>query len=1515
MATVLPAGLAGESTQRAGLSAGQQQMWFLQQYDPDSPAYLMTWVLRVHGELDTEALRTSWEQVVKRHEILRTRYVQSGSHPQRLVDPPRRFELRTVDLADRPADGLHERALRTAQSERRRGFDLAMEHPVRVTHIKADVDHHLVVISIHHIACDATSYLRIAAEVNELYSAYVQGRQPELPDVRTQYADFAAWQEASRADGTLRPHLDYWRGTLSGLRELALPTDRPRPARPDSRCGLVKVSVEPETADRIRALAGAHRSSPSIVLLTAYTALLSHITGSDDVTVGMPVSARTVPALDDVVGYLVNTVALRSRHAEDDTFATLLARVRDCYLDALDHRAAPFTWVVEEASPVRGADAGSLCRVGFDVNQPDVGAFQLAGAQVEHLDLDAVPAAKFDLTLHIEDTSAGPLSATLEFATALIDQETAAEWATGYESLLDAVVLQPGEPLSRVLGSRRQRPEPSAPGAEEAASPTSVGEAPTELIARIKRIWCEVLRLDDADVRANFFDVGGDSLRAVALAGRLKEDALPVSAAGIFANQTIEALAGLLAASGTGSPPPTNTPTPPFSLVSAEDRSALPRGVVDAYPLAMLQLGMIVEMRALPEINPYQDSTSFLIRDGEEVNQAALRQAAQIVVDRHEVLRTTFDLTSYSVPLQLVHEHAAITVGFTHHGELGPAGWRPRLEVFAAEERRALIDMTRAPLIRVHAHTADGTREWWLSITEFHPILEGWSFHGLLMEILDCYQELRAGRRPAEPASVSFRYVDYIAAEGASLRSDENRAYWKQVIEGRTGIVLPSAWRGDRDAPRERYQHTVSIRDLEDDLRALATKTRTSLKAVLLAAHMKVMSTVVGSDSFVSGLVCDARPEVAGAEQVPGMYLNTLPFAMPTKARTWGALVTAVYGALTDLWPHRTFPMRAIQQEFGQGDRLLDVYYNYTDFHQVDQELIDYDQTLNDNENEFALHVFSVAGVLKFNTTSHQLSREAATRLGELYRSVLRSMCQGPDGDAWSSCLPQRERDWLLSMGQGPSPLSEPVPVPEWFAAQVRDRPDAVAPSRSRQFVTYAQLDGWAAEMARQLTGAGVGPQDVVAVQPGCDIGTLAALLAVWRAGAAWTPLDPATPAPQARTLRAGPGVTAVVAPTGAVADGACVLPGGWGAGASGAVVSHTSLAETVESLHRALETAGGGTVRGASWLLSPASTVGWQLGELLVPTTSTGTQAVEGWRTEALPGWATLAGRPTPGRVVRILDSSLRPVPAQVVGELCVGGVGLPDGFHQDPARTVESFVPDPLGTCGERLLRTGHLARFAADGTVEHLGPRETLCGGNRQPIESYRTRELLNTHPAVLDSQVLARPTVAEGRPRLIAYVQAVPGSQAEVAELTRFLAEGLPRHLVPAALVDISDWPLTGDGSLDVDALPDPPTTESESAGAEKPWDDQYEELLQTVLGEVAGNIEVAPHLALADIGLDSLAFVRLLVGLERAYDIVIPDELLMVFDTFWTPKTLWEEIVALRTAAHQQSDNGTEEGRK
>ncbi|MBE1491976.1 non-ribosomal peptide synthetase [Plantactinospora soyae] len=653
----------------------------------------------------------------------------------------------------------------------------------------------------------------------------------------------------------------------------------------------------------------------------------------------------------------------------------------------------------------------------------------------------------------------------------------------------------------------------------------------TPIEERVAAVWRDVLGVERVGVHDGFFDLGGHSIRAVALVGELRAIGLDVAVRDVFEHRTVAELCGVL--DGRSAPAPAERPVTPFELISAEDRARVPAGAVDAYPLSRVQAGMVVEMLSDGDLHAYHNVTSFRIRDERPFTLDALREAARIVVDRHEVLRTAIDLTSYSVPMQVVFPTAEMPVGERDLRHLDAAELDRSLREFTAAERADVLDLAEPALMRLYAHVCDD-KTWWLSVTECHAIIEGWSHHSLLMEVLDLYREMRDGGRP-EPAAVpTIRFADFIAAELRSLDSTGDRDYWRGIVERYPRFSLPTGW-GDENAPRGSLMLGVPFHDLESDLRALASRAKASLKTVLLAAHLKVMSQLTAEESFLTGLVLHGRPEIVGADQVYGMYLNSLPFAYDRGARTWLELVTRTYAREVEVWPHRRFPMPEIQRAFGDGQRLMDVRFSYHDFDQVDKELVDYMASIDDSPTEFPLAVAVRLGYVTMAVNPRGLSRVNADRIGAMYRAVLESMAADPDGDARRTCLDTDEqRQLLVEWSSGPTEPAGPG-ILERFVAQAAATPEAVAIDGADGQVGYADLDARANRLARHLRACGVVPESVVGVLLDRGPDLLVAMLAVWKAGGAYVPLDPSSPADRLGDMLADAGARVVVTGSGYV--------------------------------------------------------------------------------------------------------------------------------------------------------------------------------------------------------------------------------------------------------------------------------------------------------------------------------------------------------------------------------------------
>ncbi|MGW7363964.1 amino acid adenylation domain-containing protein [Streptomyces sp. NPDC054841] len=673
---------------------------------------------------------------------------------------------------------------------------------------------------------------------------------------------------------------------------------------------------------------------------------------------------------------------------------------------------------------------------------------------------------------------------------------------------------------------KRALPAPGqdAVGAAGYVAPRTVTEE------RIAEVWAEVLGLDRVGVGDGFFELGGHSIRAVNLVGRLRAAGYDLAVRDVFEYRTVARVAEFV----TGRPAPTDADrtAEPFSMVPAEDAARLPEELADAYPLSQVQLGMVVEMLTDDGRHPYHNVTSFRIRDERPFSLDALRAAAEAVVARHEALRTSFDLSTYSVPMQLVHTDAEMPVGARDLSQLTESELRRSLEEFTAEERSRLFDLARPPLLRLYAHVA-GDGSWWITNTECHAILDGWSHHSLLMEVLDEYGRIRDGQRPAEGRQPATRFADFVAAELDALASDTSRAYWQTVVDDYARLTVPAPWRGDPDDDGAPHRVPVPFHDLEDRLRKLAARAGASLKSVLHAAHLKTLSMLTEEARFFSGLVCNARPEVLGADRVYGMHLNTLPFAYDRTAGTWCELVAQVFAREIELWPHRTFPMPVIQRELADGERLIDMRFSYHDFDQVDRDQVDYLASIDDSPTEFPLGVSARVGHLVLTASPRAISRGATDRLAAMLRQVLEAMAADPEGDARASFLPEGERERELTIWNDTAFAAETEPVPARFEAQARTTPHAVAVVHEAGMVSYEELDARANRLAQHLAGLGVTAESRVVVLLDRGPELLTALLAVWKAGGAYVPVDPSYPADRIAAMREAAGARVAVTSSG----------------------------------------------------------------------------------------------------------------------------------------------------------------------------------------------------------------------------------------------------------------------------------------------------------------------------------------------------------------------------------------------
>ncbi|MCP4663537.1 MAG: non-ribosomal peptide synthetase, partial [bacterium] len=321
------------------LSFAQQRLWFLAQLEPESSVYHIPIAFRFAGTLDLGALEQTLTVIVRRHEVLRTRFEEAVGEPVQVIDPPAAFPLRLVDLGGLDSVAQQAAGRRWAREEAARPFDLSRGPLFRALLLRLGEADYVFLATMHHIISDGWSMEIMRSEVAELYPAFAQRRSWSLPELPVQYADFAVWQRRWLQGEVLEVQLGYWKERLAGAPALLeLPTDRPRPALAGYRGASWPVEVRPGLARQLHRLSRQHDATLFMTLMAAFQALLYRHTMQEDVCVGTPIAGRHFLELEDLIGFFVNTLVVRGNLGGDPELGAFLDQVRETFIEASAHQ-------------------------------------------------------------------------------------------------------------------------------------------------------------------------------------------------------------------------------------------------------------------------------------------------------------------------------------------------------------------------------------------------------------------------------------------------------------------------------------------------------------------------------------------------------------------------------------------------------------------------------------------------------------------------------------------------------------------------------------------------------------------------------------------------------------------------------------------------------------------------------------------------------------------------------------------------------------------------------------------------------------------------------------------------------------------------------------------------------------------------------------------------------------------------------------------------------------------------
>ncbi|MFI5758926.1 amino acid adenylation domain-containing protein [Streptomyces sp. NPDC051569] len=1119
---------------RVPLSFAQRRLWFLNRLEGPSSTYNVPVVLRLDGVPDRDALDVAVRDVVERHEVLRTVFPAVDSEPyQHVLDSPG-ISLTVQECAPGALDGL------VAACDRET-FDITAQVPLRVRLFVPGDGTSVLVLLLHHVATDGWSLRPLLYDLSCAYTAALEGRPPQWQPLPVQYADYTLWQhdmlgDPANADSLLARQITYWRETLDGLPgALDLPIDRPRPQEPSYRGATISARLDADAHERLLAIGEEYGASLLMVLQAGLAVALSEAGAGTDITIGTPVAGRGDEALDDLVGFFVNSLVLRTDVSGDVTFTELVERVRDTDLAAFAHGDLPFDLLVEHLNPERSLGHHPFFQVMLTA-QGDVDERVPLGALSGRIEPAGLDAAKFDLSascVEVRDEAgdAAGVDVWLQYAADLFDEDTAQLLLDVYLRTLRAFATSPAARVGRItllsdeeragLAARRERVAAAREATPAEQAVARGGLTPHEEI--LCGLFAEVLGRDHFGADDNFFHVGGHSLMGVRLVNRVR--ALLGGEMGIrdlFLAPTPSSLARRMAGREAGDGRP--------ALVPAERPELVPLSY------AQRRLWFINELEG-----PSRSyNIPFVLRLDRPLDPAVLGDALADVAGRHEVLRTVYPALE-GEPSQKVLTGVRPQLGLV----------RTTPENLAAAVDAAtghVFDLaTEIPFRAWLLDQADGGGQI-LVLLLHHIAGDGWSTGPLLADLTAAYRAREDGGEPAwEPLPV--QYADYTlwqrdmlgAADDAESLLARQLAHWQErLVDTPPVLELPAA----RTRPAEASHRGAAV-PVEVDagthraLARIAAENGATLFMVVQAAFAAALTRHGAGTDLPLGTVVAGRDDAA-LDGLVGFFVNTLVLRTDTSGSpSFTELLRRVRDADLAAYGHQDVPFDRLVEHLNPqrstahhplvqvmvqvhpagGTDPVDSPVSGTPVG-FDTGFTKFDLTLSLRElTEAAGGQGGLSGVLEFATDLYDPA--TAELLATHVTRTLRAVTEDPDLRIDDIALLTGDEEHRL-VAEYNDTATDPAPVGlvhEMFAAQARRTPDRIAVSFEDETLTYAELDARANALAHRLLAAGVARDTGVGVLMDRTTHLLVAALAVLKCGAAYVPVDPKLPESRVRMI------------------------------------------------------------------------------------------------------------------------------------------------------------------------------------------------------------------------------------------------------------------------------------------------------------------------------------------------------------------------------------------------------------
>jgi natural product biosynthesis luciferase-like monooxygenase protein len=1434
-------------------SSGQRRLWFLDQMEPGTPLYNIPYLVRLNGPLNERALDRALSAIIQRHESLRTNFVAIGSEPKQVVRTTWTLEMPVTDLRGVAAAGREEELRRLTAEEARKPFNLASDLMLRARLYRLGPTEHALMLVMHHIASDGWSMAILYRELGLFYEAFSTGSAVTLPELPVQYGDFAQWQEEYLRGETLQRLVDFWKTTMTGAPALLeLPADHPRPPVQSHRGGNVQLKIPGALIAKVKQLSNQNRVTLFMSLLAGFKVLVHRYTGQTDIVIGSPLAGRDAAETEGLIGFFINTLALRSNVGGDPTVRELLARIRDVTLTAYEYREMPYEKLVEELQPQRNLSFDPICQVFFMLQNVPTAPLKLSG-----IDLSIAPVytgtSKSDLTIWcIEQPDY--LDVTAEFSTDLFESPTIERMMGHYVTILEGMVANPDQKISRL-------PLLTAPEQQTILGAWNATDVDYSRHQTISQLFEEqVARTPDATAivfEGQELTYAELNARAERLAAKLRSlGAGPDVLVGICAERSLEMMTGLLAIHKSGS---AYVPLDP----------AYPKERL-AYMLQDSQAPVLVTHLSMLSRLPHHQAVVVCVDETDKVTSNQDQETRE-----QPAISGTSDLSPGTSRSSRSDDLAYVlyTSGSTGNPKGVMVTHRNVVNFFAGMDRV----LGSEPGV-------------WLAITSISfdiSVLElFWTLtRGFKVVILSESARMPGAadvKRPPAKRALDFSLF-YFGNETAEGDTDRYR------------LTLEGAKFADRHGFKavwtpERHFHAFgglypNPSVMGAAIAAVTERVQIRAGSVVLPLHhpLRVAEEWAVVDNLSQGRV--------GISVASGWHDRDFTLA-PANFLERKDVMRRGIETVRNLWRGD-----AVEFTGGRGNAVPVKVYPRP----VQRELPVWVTAAGNPET------FRMAGEVGANVLTHFLgqepedlakkirlyreARKAAGHEGEGCVSVALHTFVGENLDEVRAivhdplCRYLRESVELLrDLSQGLYPGADVKKLSE-------DEMQAVVEYSFNRYFAACGLLGTPETCRKTLQKlASIGIDDVAClIDFGVETGAvLKSLELLDRVRAEWQD-----------AANAGAKAAGASSSAGTASDADYSLPAQMARHGVTHLQCTPSFArllsqnpESFAALQSLKKLMVGGEALPNGLAHDLVRAVSGEVINMYGPTETTIWSSTHRVTEETSTTGAVAVGRPIANTQIYILDANRQPLPVGVPGELWIGGDGVARGYLRRPELTAEKFVPNPFTAAPQseisnlkfemrggasaqpRMYRTGDLARLRPDGVVDFLGRVDFQVKIRGHRIELGEIEAALMQHSEVRQAVVALRADNPDD-PRLVAYI--VPaGDEAPAANAMRdFLKQKLPDYMVPAVYMPMAKLPLTPNGKVDRKALPAPQMSVAKSAQDFVAPAGDVEQTLAGIWKEILKADEIGADDNFFDFGGHSLQVVQVQNRLRETLQVDVP----------------------------------------